>query len=125
MSTHMVSSTGGGYVPIETPFEKYRYSIAVENLVSPFYFTEKICNCFAAQTIPIYIGATEIGKFFNPEGIIQIRVEDFDRLEEILSKCTPEEYERRLPAVIDNFNRIQHFINQTRWDDIYINYLKG
>ena len=81
-------------------------------------------NCFAAQTIPIYIGATEIGQFFNPNGIIQIGVEDFDRLEEILAKCTTEEYERRLPAVIDNFNLVQHFINQTRWDDIYLNYIR-
>lgn len=81
-------------------------------------------NCFAAQTIPIYIGATEAGKFFNPDGIIQMRVEDFDRLEEILAKCTPEEYERRLPAVLDNYRRVQIFINQTRMDDIYIEYLK-
>lgn len=115
---------GGGYVPIEVPFEKYRFTIAIENLVSPFYFTEKILNCFAAQTIPIYIGATEIGEFFNPDGIIQIGVEDLDRLEEILSQCTPEEYERRLPAVIDNYDNVQIYKNQTRFDDIYINYLK-
>ena len=115
---------GGGYCPIELPFEKYRFTIAIENLVSPFYFTEKILNCFAAQTIPIYIGATEIGQFFNPNGIIQIGVEDFDGLEAILAQCTPEEYERRLPAVIDNFNRVQHFANQTRFDDIYLNYIR-
>lgn len=115
---------GGGYVPIELPFEEYRFTIAIENLVSPFYFTEKLLNCFAAQTIPIYIGATDAGKFFNPDGIIQMRVEDFDRLEEILSKCTPEEYERRLPAVLDNYRRVQIFMNQTRFDDIYIKYLK-
>ena len=115
---------GGNFVPMEVPLKEYRYSIVIENLVSPFYFSEKICNCLAAQTIPIYIGATEIGRFFNPNGIIPIRVEDFDRLEEILSKCTPEEYERRLPAVIDNFNRVQPLADHTRWDDIYVNYLK-
>ncbi len=111
-------------MPIELPFEEYRFTIAIENLVSPFYFTEKILNCFAAQTIPIYIGATEIGRFFNLDGIIPIRVEDLDRLEEILAQCTPEEYERRLPAVLDNYRRVQIFMNQTRFDDIYINFLK-
>ena len=120
----MASLTGGGYTIRELPFEKYRYSIAVENLVSPFYFTEKILDCFAAQTIPIYIGATEIGQFFNPDGIIQTSVEDFNHIEDILAKCTVEEYERRLPAVMENFYRVQKYVVQTRWDDIYINYIK-
>ena len=115
---------GGGYCPIELPFEEYRYSIAVENSVEPFYFTEKILNCFMAQTIPIYLGATEIGRFFNPNGIIQISIADCDHIEDILAKCTPEEYERRLPAVLDNFKRVKTYADHTRFDDIYLNYLK-
>lgn len=115
---------GGKYVSSESYLENYRFTIAIENYISPFFFTEKLLNCFAAQTIPIYIGATAISRFFNPEGIIQISVEDFDRLEEILANCTPEEYERRLLAVLDNYRRVQIFINQTRFDDIYTNYLK-
>lgn len=115
---------GGGYVPIELPLEEYRYSIAVENTVQPFYFTEKILNCFAAQTLPIYLGATEIGRYFNPAGIIQISIADCEHIEDILAKCTPEEYARRLPAVIDNFNRVKNFMNQTYFDHIYINYLR-
>lgn len=115
---------GGEYCAMELPFEEYRYSIAVENNVQPFYFTEKLLNCFAAQTIPVYLGATEIRQFFNPEGIIQIRIEDCEHIEDILKQCTPEEYERRLPAVLDNFNRAKHYASCTRWDDIYTDYLR-
>lgn len=116
---------GGAYCEIELPFENYRYSIAVENNIEPFYFTEKILNCFAAQTIPIYLGATEIGRFFNADGIIQIKLEDCDHIENILKRCTVEEYERRLPAVLDNFNRAMRATTQTRFDDLYVQYIRG
>ena len=115
---------GEPIVDMELPFEHYRYSIAVENGIEPFYFTEKIMNCFAAQTIPIYLGATEIGQFFNADGIIQIGIEDCEHIENILKRCTVEEYERRLPAVLDNFNRAMQYMTQTRFDDLYIRYIK-
>lgn len=116
---------GGAYCPIELPFKDYRYSIVVENNIEPFYFTEKIMNAFAAQTIPIYLGATEIGRFFNANGIIQIGLDDCNHIENILKRCTPEEYERRLPAVIDNFNRAMRLAAQTRFDDLYVQYIRG
>lgn len=115
---------GGSYVKMEIPFEHYRYSIVIENNIEPFYFTEKVMNCFAAQTIPIYLGATQIDEFFNPAGIIQIGLEDCEHIEKILKRCTAEEYERRLPAVLDNFNRVQWAIKQTRFDDMYATYIK-
>ena len=113
---------GGPYCPIELPFQFYRYSIVVENYISPFYFTEKICNCFAAQTIPIYLGATEIHQFFNPDGIITFKLEDIDNIDKILKQCTPEEYERRLPAIIDNYHRVMHF--KFEIDYIWEHYLR-
>ena len=115
---------GGPFVPMELPFQYYRYSIVVENLIQPFYFTEKILNCFAAQTIPIYIGATEIHKFFNSDGIITFNIKDIDHIENILKQCTKEEYERRLPAIIDNYNRtIDNYVNRGFWDNFYEEYL--
>lgn len=116
---------GSPPVDMEIPFEHYRYSIVVENGIEPFYFTEKIMNCFAAQTIPIYLGATEIGRFFNTDGIIQIGLKDCDHIENILKRCTVEEYERRLPAVKDNFNRAMRATTQTRFDDLYVKYIRG
>ena len=100
---------GGEYCPIELPFQHYRYSIAIENDVTPYYWTEKINNCFASMTIPVYLGASEIGKFFNPDGIITLKESDLDNLDEVLKQCTPQEYERRLPAVIDNYNRLMYY----------------
>ena len=102
---------GGSYAVLEDTLRDYRFSIAVENDITQLYFTEKITNCFAAKTIPIYLGAQRIGEFFNTDGIIQISLKDIDNIEKTLAQCTAEEYERRLPAVIDNFERVREYEN--------------
>lgn len=112
---------GGEYVEIEKPLTDYRFSFAIENNLSDYYFTEKITNCFAAQTIPIYFGARKINEFFNEDGIIRITEKDFENIEHIIRQCTKEEYERRLPAVLDNYQRVQKYRNMQ--DYLYEHYL--
>lgn len=111
----------GEYVEIEKPLQEYRFSFAIENMQTDYYFTEKITSCFAAETIPIYLGARKINEFFNEEGIIFITEDDFDNIENVLKQCTPKEYERRLPAVLDNYHRVQRYKNMQ--DYLYENYL--
>jgi len=50
----------------------YYFSIAMENGVYTDMFTEKILDCFAMGTIPIYWGTPSIGEFFNENGIIKL-----------------------------------------------------
>lgn len=102
---------GGSYCKVEDTLREYRYSFSFENDISDYFFTEKITNCFAAQTIPIYLGARKISEFFNEDGILFITEKDLDHIEDVLKRCTPEEYERRLPAVLDNYNRVQEYLN--------------
>lgn len=109
---------GGNYANVQDYLMNYRFSIIVENYISPYWFTEKVTNCFMSMTIPIYIGATEIGKFFNPDAIIQISPND--NIEKILKKCTKEYYEERLNAVLDNYNRIK---NYNVMDNMYEKYI--
>lgn len=102
---------GGVYVSIEESLKSYRYSFAIENQISDYFFTERITSCFMAQTIPIYMGARKIDEFFNPDGIIKIFKEDLYNLDNVLKQCTKEEYERRLPAILDNYERVQCYRN--------------
>jgi len=111
---------GGNRIELHIPFEEYRYSIAIENEVSPYYFTEKILNCFASMTIPIYIGATKIADYFNGDGIIQVKSLDFENMDKIIADCNEKDYENRIPAIIDNYNRVQNFLCLE--DYIYNNY---
>lgn len=112
---------GGSFTSIDKSLTNYRYSFAIENQIEGYWFTEKILNCFANMTIPIYLGATKIDKFFNPDGIIKISEKDLDNVENILKNCTEEEYLNRIEAVKDNYYRSLKFRNSNDW--LYENYL--
>jgi hypothetical protein len=101
---------GGPYIKISDSLDTYRYSIVVENDISPYRFTEKILNCFASMTIPIYIGAPKIGDFFNLDGIIQVDKLDIEYIDKLLSSCNEQDYLSRLPAILDNFNRVKDYL---------------
>lgn len=111
---------GGARVPqISDTYRDYRYCICIENDIKPFYFTERFTTALANQCIPIYLGATKIDKFFNPDGIIQITTES--DIEQVLKKCTPAEYESRLAAVLDNYERALAYKNP--FDFMYEQYI--
>ena len=113
---------GGQMCLIDNSLKDYRYSIIIENYISDYWFTEKITNCFASQTIPIYLGARKIGDFFNSDGIIFITEKECENIESVLKQCTEAEYERRLPAVLDNYQRVQEYRNMQ--DYLYEHYLQ-
>ena len=54
----------------EEALSDYCFSFVVENGNYGHYYTEKIMDCFATGTIPIYYGSPEISKHFNKNGII-------------------------------------------------------
>jgi len=109
------------YVSINRSLDNYRFSFAIENDIKPFFFTEKLTNCLISKTIPIYCGATEVGKFFNEDGIIRITPES--DIKTILKQCTEEFYKERLDAVLDNYNRAKKYLNI--WDSLYLEHLKS
>ncbi len=101
-------------------YRDYMFCICLENDVNKYYFSERFTTALANQCIPIYLGATEIDQFFNPDGIIKITTES--DIEQVLKMCTPEEYKRRLPAVLDNYERVcKKYVNI--WDFMYEEYL--
>ena len=50
---------------IVTALAPFRYSVIVENCIEPHYFTEKILNCLACKTIPIYWGHESVKQYFD------------------------------------------------------------
>ena len=114
---------GGGFVKAYETLKDYRYSFVFENIISDYTFTEKLTNCFAMQTIPVYIGAAKINQFFNTDGIIQISLNDLTNLEKIVKECTAENYKERQQAVLDNYQRVKQFFNVEDW--MYETYLQS
>ena len=79
----------------------YMFSFAMENSRTDSYMSEKVFDCFATTTIPIYLGTSKIIEHFNPEGILFL-TPDFD-----LSLLNRSLYDTMLPAAIDNLNRVK------------------
>eukprot|EP00620_Florenciella_sp_RCC1587_P021099 CAMPEP_0182561832 /NCGR_PEP_ID=MMETSP1324-20130603/4262_1 /TAXON_ID=236786 /ORGANISM="Florenciella sp., Strain RCC1587" /LENGTH=60 /DNA_ID=CAMNT_0024774579 /DNA_START=220 /DNA_END=399 /DNA_ORIENTATION=+ len=48
------------------------FHIAIENVKSNGYFTEKLLDCFLTRTVPLYWGCPNIGEYFEVEGMIII-----------------------------------------------------
>jgi hypothetical protein len=89
----------------------YMFSIVIENSIYPKYYTEKITDCFATGTVPIYYGDRSIGEDFDLNGIIFIEdLESFDLL-------TRELYFSMLPSINNNFKNLQKL--KTADDFIY------
>lgn len=107
---------GTGYKYVESKLEAlgdYRYSIVVENTAEPNFFTEKIVDCFATGTVPIYWGCPNISEFFHPKGIITFR--NLGELDDVLCRMGPLDYAERLPAIQENLARVDNYRTPEDW----------
>jgi hypothetical protein len=81
--------------------KNYKFSLCYENCQGASgYITEKIFDCFAAGTVPIYWGAPNICDYIPKECFIDKR--DFATLDELylhLTSMTQERYEAYLQAI--------------------------
>jgi len=91
----------------------YMFSVAIENGQYETYFTEKLLDCFATGTIPVYLGPPDIGDYFNKDGIIDL-TDEFDVSDEI--------YFSKMDAIKDNLERAKKM--EILEDFIWENYLK-
>ena len=78
----------------------YRYSLAIENASIPYYFTEKINDCFLAWTVPLYYGCQNIDKFFPSKSYIPIDINNTESaIKKIRDVIENEDWNTRLEAV--------------------------
>ncbi|MFY9237579.1 MAG: glycosyltransferase family 10 [Roseovarius sp.] len=100
---HNINIMGRGFKPFEIKSDglaPYRYSVVIENVCEPSYFTEKLIDAFLCETVPIYWGAPDIGQYFDTDGMILC-----DTLEDIktaLTKTSTADYAARQQAITDN-----------------------
>lgn len=113
---------GGAYVKsVDETLDRYRFALIIENDISDYYFSERLTSCFAAQTIPVYLGARKIASFFDTDGMILLDKPDLDEVRCKIRECTRENYETRLPAVLANYERVREYVNMQ--DYLYEHYL--
>ena len=108
VDVYLRSSYAFEYIPISLCLQRYRFSIVIENTQSPMYFTEKLLNCFATGTIPIYLGATEIDRFFDSDGVISFSSQK-QLFNEIMPMLSEELYTSKLTSVNTNLSLSQNY----------------
>lgn len=105
-----VDVMGRGYRPFADKADglaPYRYSIVIENLREPSYFTEKLVDALLCDTVPIYWGAPDIADFFDPAGIIACTSDA--EIIEALSAMSDADYASRAVAIAENRRRALAF----------------
>lgn len=104
----MGNYNGGNKVDTKTIYAPYRFSVAVENYIDDYWFSEKLCNCFANKCVPIYYGARKIDDIFDTRGMII--VDDLEQVQTIVQGLNPEfAYNIRKPFIEENYKRVKKF----------------
>jgi hypothetical protein len=95
---------GQGFEPIKDKWDglaPYRYSLAIENFRNPYYWSEKLADCFLAWTMPVYYGCTRISDYFPSEAVCQIDIDDPMVVEKVTEIISTDLYSRNLDAIAE------------------------
>jgi hypothetical protein len=85
------------------------FHIAIESHSIKNYFSEKLLDCFQSKTVPIYWGCTNIGDFFNVNGILIAH--DLEGIINICNRLTLNIYNSKLMAIEDNYQRSMKWLD--------------
>jgi hypothetical protein len=112
---------GGERATTEQIYGKYPFSVVIENHIDDWWLTEKICNCFACNTIPIYYGARKVDLLFNSDGIIICNsIDEVRTAVDYLLKHAKQEYKLRNRAIQKNRKLVSNYQDFEAW--FYKNY---
>ncbi|WP_135504594.1 glycosyltransferase family 10 domain-containing protein [Roseovarius aestuariivivens] len=95
-----VDVMGGGYKPFALKSDglaPYRFSVVIENVREPNYFTEKLIDAVLCRTVPIYWGCPNLGEFMDTSGMVLC--EDGAAIRAALNDLSPERYQSLLPGL--------------------------
>lgn len=94
---------GLGVKPISHKYlalDEYKYHVAMENVVAPGHWTEKLPDAILCECLPFYAGDPELGKVLPPESFIPIPLDDPSEAERIVKEAIATgQYEKRREAV--------------------------
>ena len=97
------------------------FNISLENSKQNNYFSEKIIDCFLTFTIPLYIGCTNIGEYYDTRGIIF--ASDAIDLTNKCNSLTPGLYASLHEQCENNHLLVQFWTNQYKHTNLMQNYI--
>lgn len=106
---------GRAYQPVEHKAEgidRFKYHIAVENHISDHHWTEKLSDAFLGYSLPFYVGCTNAAAYFPEDSFIYLDIKSTEKSVAIIDKAIADnEYEKRLPAIIEARRRVMEDLN--------------
>ena len=89
--------------------DPYKYHLAIENHTCAHHWTEKLADAYLGFCLPLYFGCTNLDAYFPRESYIQLDIRDHAKARaEIERVIRSDEYERRLPAILEARRRVLH-----------------
>ena len=90
----------------------YRYHVAIENFIGEHHWTEKLADPFLGLALPFYCGCPNAEAYFPEDSFIRIDIRDPQgALATIRAAIANNEYEKRLPALIEARRRVMFEYN--------------
>jgi hypothetical protein len=89
---------------------EYKFSVCIENLQTPNWFTEKLIDCLRTGTIPIYWGCPNIGDYFNTKGFIIVNT--LEEIINVVNNLTDDDYTSRINYIKENFELADFYGNR-------------
>ena len=90
----------------------YRYHVAIENFIGAHHWTEKLADPFLGLALPFYFGCPNLADYFPEDSFIRIDIRDpAGALHIIRTAMANNEYEKRLPALIEARRRVMFEYN--------------
>lgn len=87
--------------------DPYKYHLAIENHIAPHHLTEKLTDSFLGGALPFYAGCPNAADYFPAESFIPIDLQDYpSALARIRRAIEDNEYEQRLPAILEARRRV-------------------
>lgn len=105
---------GNGFQYVENKIDTlspYKYSIAMENTATPEYITEKAMDCWLAYAMPLYMGSSDMGKYFPEKSFVALDINDKHLIEKITDISTTDLYKERRPYVEEARHIVMHEMN--------------
>lgn len=100
----LIDIYGHGFNTFDDKWEvlaPYKYHIVIENSGDPYYWTEKLGDCYLAETFPLYYGCTNLTDYFPPEAFREIDIDGpFEQARAIIDEAIAGGlYEQSAPAL--------------------------
>lgn len=116
---------GAGFKPIDVKWDVFsnaKYIATIENHTNAHGWTEKLADAYLSYSLPLYYGPDNIDEYFPSDSYIRIDINNPEQaLKTIKDAIQNNEWEKRLPAIIEARRRVLEEHNFAPWMTKFLN----